>query len=64
MFFNINSRFEYCMNHTQLYHFNVTKFVENLDESIESDSALSITGGINSPWIVDINIIKEFLKKI
>jgi len=63
LFFNINYRFNYSMFHTQLKHFDDTKFVEKIEETIESQGALSISGGMNSPWKVNINTLEEFLKK-
>lgn len=62
LFFNINSRFEYSMIHTQLFHFNETEFVEKLEESIENEGSLSISGGLNSPWKVDLNKLELYLK--
>jgi len=62
LFFEINKRFEYSMAHTQLYHYNDTKFVEKIEESVESDGSLSISGGLNSPWLVDLNNLKKLLK--
>ena len=64
LFFDINKRFEYSMMHTQLYHFNDTEFVEKIEETVESDSSLSITGGLNSPWVVDLNKLKTFLNYV
>lgn len=61
LFFDINTRFEYSMMHTQLQHFNATEFVEQIEETIESDGSLSISGGLNSPWKVDLNKLKTFL---
>jgi len=60
----VNTRFEYSMMHTQLYHFNDTEFVERVDESVESDGALSISGGLNSPWKVNLNTLEKFLSEI
>jgi len=64
LFFDVNTRFEYSMMHTQLYHFNDTEFVERVDESVESDGALSISGGLNSPWKVNLNTLEKFLSEI
>jgi hypothetical protein len=47
--------------HTQLHHFNHTEFVEKVEETVDSDSALSISGGLNSPWKVNLNILEQFL---
>ena len=62
LFFDINYRFEYSMMHTQLFHFNETEFVEKLKESIESKDSLSISGGLNSPWRVNLNKLEMYLK--
>lgn len=64
LFFDINSRFEYSMMHTKLYHFNDTEFVDKVEESIDSNSSLSISGGLNSPWKVDLNKLKQFLSNV
>jgi hypothetical protein len=64
MFFDINARFEYSMIHTQLCHFNDTEFVQKIEESIGSDGSLSISGGLNSPWMVDLNKLKTFLNDV
>ena len=52
------------MMHTNLYHFDDTEFVEKIEESVESDSALSISGGLNSPWKVNLNKLNETLSEI
>jgi len=64
LFFDINTRFEYSMSHTQLHHFNDTEFVEKVEESVESDSALSISGGLNSHWKVNLNNLEKLLNEI
>jgi hypothetical protein len=64
LFFDINTRFEYSMFHTQLHHFNDTEFVGKIGESIESVGSLSISGGLNSPWKVDLNKLKIFLNNV
>jgi len=64
LFFDVNTRFEYSMAHTQLHHFNDTEFVEKLEESVDSDGALSISGGLNSPWKVNLNKLALFLKDV
>lgn len=63
-FFDINTRFKYSMIHTKLYHFNDTKFVERLEESVDSVGALSISGGMNSPWRVELNKLAIFLNNV
>jgi hypothetical protein len=39
-------------------------FVEKVEESVESDGALSISGGLNSPWCVDLNKLEMFLNDV
>ena len=60
-FFDINARFEYSMSHTDLHHFDHTEFVDQVEESVESKGSLSISGGLNSPWKVDIDKLSKFL---
>jgi len=64
LFFDVNTRFEYSMMHTQLHHFNHTEFVEKVEETVDSDSALSISGGLNSPWKVNLNTLETFIKDV
>ena len=61
-FFDVNSRFEYSMSHTNLHHFDHTEFVDEIEESVESKGSLSISGGLNSPWKVNIDKLTKFLK--
>ena len=61
MFFDVNQRFKYSMSHTRLNHFNHTEFVDKVEESVESQGSLSISGGLNSPWKVDIDKLSKFL---
>lgn len=61
-FFDVNSRFEYSMSHTNLHHFDYTEFVDEVEESVESEGSLSISGGLNSPWKVNIYKLTKFLK--
>ena len=63
MFFDVNKRFEYSMSHTELHHFDDTEFIEKVEESVESQGSLSISGGLNSPWKVNIDKLSEFLTK-
>jgi len=63
MFFDVNRRFEYSMSHTELHHFDDTEFTEKVEESVESQGSLSISGGLNSPWKVNIDKLSEFLTK-
>ena len=63
-FFTVNKRLEFAMNRTNLFHFDDTKFVERRDEIETHDNALSISGGINSNWKVDMNKLKTFFEEI
>ena len=45
--------------HTKLYHFTDTEFVGRIEESIENKGSLSISGGLNSPWKVNLNNFKN-----
>ena len=60
-FFDINTRFEYSMAHTQLHHFNDTEFAGDATGWVEGQGALSISGGLNSPWKVNMDRLKEFV---
>lgn len=63
LFFDINERFKYTMNHTKLTHFNDTEFIDCENEKIDGGhNALSISGGLNSPWKVNLNTLNEVLK--
>jgi hypothetical protein len=62
LFFDVNARFEYSMCHTKLNHFNDTEFVEEIQGSIESEGSLSISGGLNSPWKVNLNTLESILR--
>jgi len=62
-FFDVNFRFEYTMKHTDLTHFEYTEFTDKKEESVDSDGSLSISGGLNSPWKVDLNKLSKFLDK-
>ena len=63
-FFDINCRLKYAMCHTKLHHFTDTEFVGRVDETIESKGSLSISGGLNSPWKVNLNTLKDFVNGI
>ena len=63
-FFDINTRFEYSMRHTKLHHFNDTEFVGDAEGWVEGEGALSISGGLNSPWKVNIDTLKEFVEGV
>ena len=62
-FFDINTRFEYSMSHTKLYHFNDTEFDGDATGWVEGQGALSISGGLNSPWKVNLNTLSQFLEE-
>ena len=57
-FFPINDRLKHAFNHTNLNMFNHTKFVNKRSGVITSDNALSISGGMNSQWEVDLSELK------
>ena len=63
-FFEVNKRFEYSMCHNDVYHFTDTEFVGEVEETVDSDGALSISGGMNSPWKVNIDTLKGFVESI
>ena len=64
-FFKVNKRFKYSLAHTNLINFNHTKFTKKIvKEKDEGKMALSISGGINSPWIVDLNKLNKKLSDI
>ena len=41
--------------------FNHTKFVGRKEDVITSNNALSISGGMNSPWMVDLTKLGNVL---
>jgi capsular polysaccharide biosynthesis protein len=63
-FFSINKRLEFALRHTDLHHFDDTSFVERKEEHIPNKNSLSIAGGFNSPWQVNINSLKNKLEEI
>jgi len=60
-FFPTNQRLKHAFNHTDLYMFNHTKFVDKKKGVITDDNALSISGGMNSSWIVDLVKLQKVL---
>ena len=62
-FFDVNYRFRFSMEHTDMIDFDYTEFVDHQAETIDGDSALSVSGGLNSPWQVDLNKLSKFLDK-
>ena len=63
-FFKINKRLEYALCHTNLHMFNDTKFVNRKEEVISGKNALSISGGMNSPWSVDLIKLNKMIEGI
>lgn len=63
LFFQINKRFIYSMSHTNLTHFNDTSFIKDPKTSISGKGALSISGGLNTPWMVNLPKFKKILQK-
>ena len=42
----------------------IAEFVEKVEETVESDGSLSISGGLNSPWRVNLNKLALFLSNV
>ena len=61
LFFEVNDRLRHAMEHTQLTHFDDTMFTDKKEETVDSVGSLSISGGMNSPWEVDLNKLSKFL---
>ena len=61
LFFDVNDRLKHAMEHTQLTHFDCTSFTDKKEEVVDSVGSLSISGGMNSPWEVDLNKLSKFL---
>jgi len=60
-FFKVNERLLYALNHTDLYMFDDTKFVDRKEDIVTNKNALSISGGMNSPWKVDLDKLKDII---
>ena len=60
-FFPINERLKYALYHTDLHMFDDTEFVNRKDEIITNKNALSISGGMNSPWMVDLDKLSKIV---
>tara|TARA_R110002096_G_scaffold354844_3_gene548073 strand:+ start:121 stop:1233 length:1113 start_codon:yes stop_codon:yes gene_type:complete len=60
-FFPTNERLKNVFNHVNLYDFEDTSFVTEKEKVVTHLNALSISGGLNSPWLVDID---AFNKKV
>ena len=43
--------------------FNDTKFVDRKKGIITGTNALSISGGMNSPWMVNLKLLHKEIKK-
>jgi hypothetical protein len=63
-FFKINKRLEYALTHTKLCMFENTEFVDRKSGVITGKNALSISGGMNSPWKIDIDKLSQKIKTI
>ena len=50
------------MEHTQLSHFDHTQFTDKKEETVDDVGSLSISGGMNSPWEVNLNKLSKFLE--
>ena len=61
LFFDVNNRLRHAMEHTQLTHFDNTSFTDKKEEVVDNVGSLSISGGMNSPWEVDLNKLSKFL---
>ena len=49
------------MEHTQLSHFDCTSFIDKKEETVDDLGSLSISGGMNSQWEVDLNKLSKIL---
>jgi len=63
-FFPINERLKHALNHTEVCMFDSTKFVERKKDVITHNNALSISGGMNSPWEVDLTKLDNVLTNL
>jgi len=63
-FFPTNKRLEYALCHTNLHMFDDTEFVDRKKEVVAGSNPLSISGGLNSQWKVDINALKQKLEEM
>ena len=63
-FFKINERLKHALNHTKLHMFNNTEFVDKKTKTITGTNALSISGGMNSPWRVDIDKLEKLVNAV
>ena len=63
-FFPINERLKHALNHTSLHMFEDTEFVERKKDIITHTNALSISGGMNSPWRVNLSKLENVLTNL
>jgi len=63
-FFEVNKRLEHAMAHTKLKHFDYTNFVDRQEDTITGKNSLSIAGGMNSPWKVDLKRLEDLVNSI
>ena len=61
LFFDVNDRLRHAMEHTQLSHFDCTSFINKKEETVDDLGSLSISGGMNSQWEVDLNKLSKIL---
>lgn len=61
LFFDVNDRLKHAMEHTQLTHFDHTSFTDEKEATVDDVGSLSISGGMNSPWEVDLNTLSKKL---
>ena len=62
-FFTVNSRLRHALMHVKLHMFDHTSFVDRKKDTITHKNALSISGGMNSPWKVSLNKLEALLNK-
>ena len=58
-FFPTNERLKNVFNHVNLYEFENTSFVSEKEKVVTHLNALSISGGLNSPWLVDMDAFNK-----
>lgn len=60
-FFEINKRLLHALQHTNLHMFDDTVFVNKKEKVVTGVGALSISGGMNSHWKVDMTSLKKMM---
>jgi hypothetical protein len=63
-FFPINERLKHALNHTGVCMFDDTEFVGRKKDIITHNNALSISGGMNSPWRVNLTKLESVLTNL